>query len=464
MPDLRLSLSPAAASPAAESGVPAPNQRLKRAAVVALAVLLWACPGLAQAPASPSHSQDRLRQIETDLDHARAEQADRQEESRRLQTEAAALQDKLKETAQRAKALEEALAASERRLDALMAEEQAVLEQLEHQRATLSRLLGAMQMLERQKPPALLVAPDKAVDAVRSAILLDALVPKVRQTAQKLTAQLENLQSLRRSIIAEQAKIAADSQQLDQERAAIGNLLVQKFEQQDRIDDQMARERARILALGRERASLKGLIEGLGPLSDLSARRPTPKPSPGDPALRASLPPEPGTERLASPAAKAPPLSALRFSQAKGRLQWPVAGRIVREYGARDSLGQTSLGLTIATRPQAQVITPFDGKIVYAGPFLDHAQLLLIEVGEGYHMLLSGMAVIYGQVGDRLLAGEPVGMMGESATGAAVETAATETAATGAEAAPQLYLEFRQNGDPINPMPWLVAGERKVSG
>jgi septal ring factor EnvC (AmiA/AmiB activator) len=93
------------------------------------------------------------------------------------------------------------------------------------------------------------------------------------------------------------------------------------------------------------------------------------------------------------------------------------------------------------------VVAPYDGEIVFAGQFRGYGELLIIAHGEGYHTLLAGMTRIYGVVGQRLLSGEPVGLMGE-----------------GSKGVPRLYVELRRNGAAINPVPWLAASERKVSG
>jgi septal ring factor EnvC (AmiA/AmiB activator) len=125
----------------------------------------------------------------------------------------------------------------------------------------------------------------------------------------------------------------------------------------------------------------------------------------------------------------------------------PVLGRVIRPYGAKNKLGQASRGIVVATRSEAQVVAPFDGEVVYAGTFRDYGLLLIMSLGEGYHILLSGMSRLYGAVGQPVLAGEPIAKMGTiDAEG------------------PRLYLELRRRGEPINPLPWMSAAKRKVSG
>ena len=124
----------------------------------------------------------------------------------------------------------------------------------------------------------------------------------------------------------------------------------------------------------------------------------------------------------------------------------PARGRIVERFGAVTESGR-SKGITIETRADAQVVTPYDGEVVFAGPFRGYGQLLIIQHGEGYHTLLAGFSRIDSVLGQWLLAGEPVGVMGRGSNGN-----------------PALYVELRRNGDAINPLPWLAASDRKVSG
>ena len=124
-----------------------------------------------------------------------------------------------------------------------------------------------------------------------------------------------------------------------------------------------------------------------------------------------------------------------------------VSGSVVGAFGKAVRPGVKRKGLTIETRAGAQVVAPYDGKIVFAGLFRGYGQLLIIEHGEGYHSLLSGMTRIDGEIGQWLLSGEPVGVM---------DTLSGD--------APRLYLELRRKGQPINPSPWLATRKGKVNG
>ena len=140
------------------------------------------------------------------------------------------------------------------------------------------------------------------------------------------------------------------------------------------------------------------------------------------------------------------------FDRQKGRVTRPAAGRVVERYGQTDAKGIRSRGITIATRPGAQVVAPYDGKVIYAGPFRAYGEILIIEHGDGYHTLLAGFERIDPQVGQGLLAGEPVGVMGKA------------TITAGARQDPRLYVEFRRDGDTMDPLVWLAPRKDEGKG
>lgn len=152
-------------------------------------------------------------------------------------------------------------------------------------------------------------------------------------------------------------------------------------------------------------------------------------------------------ERTAADQRQAAERANRPFSRAQGEMPFPARGRVVVRFGQTDESQSLSKGISIETRADAQVIAPYNGQVVFAGPFRGYGLLLIIEHGEGYHTLLAGMARIDATVGQHLTTGEPVGVMGQQGEGK-----------------PFLYVELRHNGQPVNPLPWLTARKAKVSG
>ncbi len=155
--------------------------------------------------------------------------------------------------------------------------------------------------------------------------------------------------------------------------------------------------------------------------------------------------------------------SSRLFSQSHGLIRLPATGLLLSGFGSRTAEGTRSEGMTIATRPGAQVIAPFDGKVAYAGPFRRYGQLLILSVGEGYHVLLAGMDQIDATVGQSVLAGEPLGRMGSTFSSSSDEISESPQK-TATDGRPSLYIEFRKNSDPIDPRPWLKMSDTKARG
>jgi murein hydrolase activator len=127
----------------------------------------------------------------------------------------------------------------------------------------------------------------------------------------------------------------------------------------------------------------------------------------------------------------------------------------VLSFGEKTQYGATSKGMVLETRQGAQVTSPCDGWVVYAGDFRSYGKLLIINAGGGYHILVAGLSQIDAQPGQFVLAAEPVGTM---------SSAASRDEGSAQSGAPVLYIEFRKDGEPINPDPWWVENHQKAQG
>ena len=108
-----------------------------------------------------------------------------------------------------------------------------------------------------------------------------------------------------------------------------------------------------------------------------------------------------------------------------------------------------------------EVPSPFDGKIAFAGPFRDLGQVLIIEHDGGYHTVLAGFQRIDVATGNWVLAGEPIGIMPQEYS--TVSESAVGTKTSGGNR-PQLYMELRRGGHPVNPLRWITAGSIRMNG
>ncbi|WP_136618481.1 MULTISPECIES: murein hydrolase activator EnvC family protein [Mesorhizobium] len=333
------------------------------------------------------------------------------------------------------------------RLEGLKGQEQKIRASLVARRDVLAEVLGALQRMGLNPPPAILVKPEDALSSVRSAILLGAVVPELRQQTDSLLADLKEQSRVTASIEAERARLTAAVGDQAAEKKRLGMLLEAKQKLETDTQTQMAAEKQRSEALAAKAGSLKELIASLEAQADKSrkaadaAKAAEQKTADGDktsaPAELASLP-VPESNQLAA---------AAPFSALQGQIALPVTGRIKRRFGADDGNGAVMLGDMVATQSGAIVTAPADGNVLYAGPFRSYGQLLILNAGDGYHVVLAGMSRISVATGQSVLAGEPIGAMGEA------RVASTSVSKNG-NATPELYVEFRKDGKPVDPAPW----------
>jgi septal ring factor EnvC (AmiA/AmiB activator) len=419
-----------------------------------LVVALAATAAAQQTPIVPANTEKTslLDQRQQELDRLRGEQKKASETEAALTREIEALgadrrklnQD-LIDTAGRIRGLEGKIAATEARLVPLDEQDARLRKSLEGRRAVIANVLAALQRVGRKPPPAIMVSPEDALQSVRTAILLGAVVPEMRKETEALAADLTELLRVRKSITDERDQLRAQADAIEAERTRMAALIGERQKQQSEREASLAAERARATDLAKQADNLKELIARLETELDSAARA-------AREAARSDA--RPGTAVLSDPGRLAP---AVTFASLRGRVPLPVNGVKIRDFGTPDGNGTSEKGLSIATRAAAQVTSPADGWVVYAGPFRSYGQLLILNAGGGYHILLAGMERISVDLGQFVLAGEPVAAMGSGSRVAAV-------LATGSSQ-PVLYIEFRKDGTPVDPGPWWAAGEvEKVRG
>jgi septal ring factor EnvC (AmiA/AmiB activator) len=405
-------------------------------------------PSVVPAPGTPAKPDlNALKQHDQELDAARAQQRAALEAQTRLKLEIEAigadrrtLNQQLIDTAARVRDVETNIEATQARLKPLDEREHIFQTSLDERRTVIVEILAALQRIGRQPPPALMVRPEDALQAVRTAIMLGAVVPEMRAQADALAGDLAELLRVRKNIDAENGKLSRDLATLAHEQLRLNMLIDERQQKETAVAQTLDAQRQHATDLAHQVDNLKDLIGKLEQGLDATTRQTR---------LNARAIEEDATR---------PDLAALKDP---GRLTpavaLPVNGSRIREFGASDGAGGTQKGLSIATHSGSEITAPCDGWVVYAGPFRSYGQLLILNAGGGYHVLLAGMERISVDLGQFVLTGEPVAVMGG---GSQVSTAV----ATGAKL-PVLYVEFRKDGTPIDPSPWWAANEgEKVRG
>ena len=413
-----------------------------RRSALTIALAMLALP--AQGTSLHAQEQEQLELIERQIENAKAAEA------RIAQEIAAAIEaqdsvaEQLGTIAQSIQAQEALIAASEAELQKLAAERAAVLAALGEKQDSLSELLAALQRLEQNPPPALVVEPGDILSALRGAMLLGTMVPELSTEAQALALKLDQLGQLEAAIGTRRQEVAREIARLESQRVELGRLVAQKKGLVSKSSEELEAERARTRELAERARSLKQL------LASLAEER---KRQEAEAAERLAA--EERERRRQEELQRAPKLA---FADAKGKLAFPAQGQIVRGFGEPDGLGRETQGLMIATRAGAQVTAPADGTVEFAGPFRSYGEVVILNPGGGYRVLLAGMDKVTADVGEFLRAGEPVGEMG---SGPASVTLFGEVVQDGR---PVLYIEFRNSTEAVDSGPWWIGGLKEARG
>jgi murein hydrolase activator len=432
------------------------------ASSIALAQTASQRPATVQPPSASSPGAvaakppDALKQSDQDLDAALAQQRASAESQIKLRSEIQALgQDRRKfnqqliDTAARVREVEANINATQERLGTLDGQERLLQNSLDQRHAVIVEVLAALQRMGQQPPPALMVQPEDALTAVRTAITLGAVLPEMRAQADALAGDLSDMLNLRKQIVEQRDQLAGDLNLLGREQLRMTLLIDERQKKQAVAEQALTDERQRATDLAHQVDNIKDLIGKMETGLDSATRA-------AREANRAvtSDATQPELAALSDPGRLAP---AVAFADMRGHMHLPVNGVRIREFGGSDGVGGTQKGLSIAARAGGEITAPCDGWVVYAGPFRSYGQLLILNAGGGYHVLLAGMERISVDLGQFVLTGEPVAVMGGGPQ-------ASSTGMTGPKQ-PVLYVEFRKDGAPIDPSPWWATNEgEKVRG
>ncbi|MDX2257412.1 MAG: peptidoglycan DD-metalloendopeptidase family protein [Hyphomicrobiaceae bacterium] len=421
---------------------------------------------------------------------------------------------RLLETAALIQKSEARLSETEARLGELEAQERIVRGSLMQRYGELSKLLGVLQRMGRNPPPVMITKREDALAMVRSAILLASAFPGMQAKALELSGKLDELVRVSTQIRDESERIRSETQRLSDGKVRLAGLMAQKKQSLSERQAELETMRRTADALSRDVKDLNDLLGRLDravseseavkaynaraaeQVRQAEAREaaqrsgpvPASPPVTGDATPEAARGPLPVEGEIAGTGLEAPakpadpgqrvvvlaPMSdlagksganriepAVPFHLAKGRLPQPTQGKQVLAFGEATKHGPPSKGIVYETRHAGHITSPCDGWVVYAGEFRSYGQLLIINAGGGYHVLLAGLSRIDVQPGQFVLSSEPVGIMAEAPQSLVKEPGAARQQAA---QAPVLYVEFRKDGRPVDPTPWWVSGPQKVQG
>lgn len=442
---------------------------------MSIAVLSPPVPGLAQSQdAQLKNAKQQKKSTRERAEKIKQQQRKLSGDIDKLNADRVRLNNELRTAAAAAQQIEARMSVAEAELAKFAEQETAQRQKLARQNASIARLLGAMQRMGRNPPPVIITERSDALRMVRSAMLLGRAFPEFREKAAALTKDLNALVATMNAKRQEKAKLARDKQLHDNNRIRLDGLIASKKDLVLSHNKEMS-ELTKIAALLEKReVSLSKLIDeldkavarktGLGKYQEKIAREtivpPTARPKPEPETKVTAVTPStigPSAIELApsssglgvNPGRLAP---SIPFHKARAQLPLPAHGKQLIRFGERTTQGGRSKGLVMKTRAGAQITSPCDGWVVYAGAFRSYGQLLIINAGGGYHVLLANLSRLDVQLGQFILAAEPVGTM------------AGAERRRGKSRDPVLYVEFRKNGKPIDPSPWWAKGQKRVQG
>jgi murein hydrolase activator len=422
--------------------------RLRRTALSSAVVVasLGAASG-AQAdsapPAAPAAADQERADKETELrgveDTLRASEEQRRAieiEIESVRADRARLSAALIETTAKVQDAERGAAAAGDKLASLNAAADELSRSLERRRAVIAEVLAALQRMGSNPPPAILVKPDDMSDAVRAATVMGAVIPELKAETESVRHDLDALAKTRDLIAKDRDELTQRGQALAVDKMRLSALIDARQQSLASAQDALGSQRRREADLARQATSLKDLIAKLD--NENAARKAAEAAAAAEIEARA---------RAARGADQGRLKPEIAFGDAKGQVPLPAAGAILKSFGSPDGLGGTERGVSLATPAGATVSAPVDGAVLFAGPYRSYGQLLIMDAGGGYYVLLAGMDRINVESGEFVLAGEPIGVMGDGSVRMA-------TAAAVGAARPVLYIELRKDGTAIDPGPW----------
>lgn len=380
---------------------------------------LVSCFLCASPPAHAATAKEDLEQTTQELEQARKHAADLAEQDKKLESELLALQEKLVKSAGEVQKAEAGMSDAEEKLRILGEQIKQKEELLKKRKQNLSALITAALTLSHTPPEAVVMMPGDSRQTMIAARALKMASESIRAETQSLGQQMVELQALKEKVSARRDELAARQAALDKERHEMMDEVAKRSALIAKLGLEQKEEAARLARLARKADDLKELVTGIEKEEAREA--------------------EEQKKREAAAKSRSAKENMRSFLNAKGHIRVPVSGELVQKFGAPQGRNSTSKGITLHTRRGAKVVAPFDGEIVFTGPFLNYGQMVILRHSDEFHTLLAGLSKIDAGVGQFMLEGEPIGAMGDNES----------------PQEPKLYIELRKDNQPVDPAEWL---------
>ena len=385
--------------------------------LVLVLILLWGQPAFSQVP-----DPEKLKTLDQEEKKARDAEAALSKSRKVIEKEITDLKKQLVKTAKEAASYEKENTSLERILSVLRREETELKDKIYGDQHALMQLLAGLQRIEKNPPPPLAIRPSDASEAARAEILMSSLSLALNTRAEELSQQLEKAQELQTNIEQKHRSLSANEKTLAKRREKIAKLVTHKSDLKKTISQDQEKAAENVKKLSTEANTLRELIRSF----EDNAKEAIPRIKPGKKGKEESPSKEFKPVKL--------PKGTTKFSKAKGKLSRPISGKILKKYGDAEK------GITLGGSSESQVIAPYAGRVEFAGAFKNYENVVILNVGDGYFILLTGLGETYIETGENIKTGEPIGLLPFKAKGSA-----------------NLYIELRKGGKTIDPNPWLGA-------
>ena len=377
-------------------------------------IVLFAVPALCaptQADLKQLQSQIRQEQQASELNAKKAAE---------LSGEVQNVQKQMIQIAKTVQEKESDLTRLETRQKQMLERQKELEERLSLTNRQIIQMTTGLQTLAIRPPELALMQVRTPLDTLRSRMLMGYSIPVIQGTNKQVRQDLSELSRLKADLQEQIVRIKSTQSQLSEQSSQMDRLLQQKSLLQAQYQVSQAQSQERVKVLGAQARDLKDLLDRLDREKKESTRQAVQYLNQNKPSFRQTQ----------------VPTGSGAFAKAKGRLPIPVKGTVIRQFGDTMVGGSHAKGITLSARAAAHVIAPFDGTVLFAGPFKNYGQLIILDHGDSYLTLLAGMETINPTVGQSVLAGEPIGQLKSSK--------------------PELYLEIRKDGQPIDPTTWFA--------
>ncbi len=379
-------------------------------------------------------SDKHLKEVEQQVFEKSMEHKKLQAQATQISMELSEVNRMMIQTAKNLQNNEEKLSDMERQLVVLEKKLAELETSFSKDNAHLIKTLTSLQNLAMRPTESLLVQPLKPVDVIRSAMILRETIPHLESNAGTLRKELLAIKDKKNQIENQIKQISKQKKVMSEEQKRISLLLKKKFNLRNLVEIKSEKAKKNVDKLASQAQDLRDLLAKLEK-QRLEKEKQERERRQREAEERRKLEEKQSDDLIKSKSTGITNVVS-GFEKAKGSLPLPARGQIITKYGEQKARGILAKGITIASRNQAQVVSPFDGNVVFSGPFRGYGNMIIIEHGDGYLSLLSGFETVNVKLGQMLLAGEPIAQMP-------------------VEGKSELYVEIRKNNQPINPAAWF---------